>query len=124
MSQTRSGLLRSIVQSPLLAGINVVFGVAAGLLGAIFHQELAVSVPLVWFSTGFNIEYGPWNATATWFWGLLLLFASVWAAREAMASTNRRREMISLEELIENPRAHERNYSCLRAIANRCLNST
>ncbi|MEO1246699.1 MAG: hypothetical protein AAFX56_13550 [Pseudomonadota bacterium] len=78
------------------------FGVVAGLLAAIFHAELVSSVPLVWFVQGFDIEYGPWNSTAAWFWGFLIVFAAVWAARESTAASERKRERLELETLIEN----------------------
>lgn len=102
MNNDKRSLLRQFVQSPVLAGINVVFGVVAGLLGAIFHHELAGSTPLVWFRHGFDIEYSSWNSTAVWFWLLLVFFASAWVAREGLASADRRRERLELEDLIEN----------------------
>lgn len=95
-------LIRRVIQSPLMAGINSLFGVIAGLLGTIYHADLVDSVPLVWLNRGFGIEYVAWNATAAWFWGFLLLFALIWSTRESLASTDRRRERLELESLIEN----------------------
>jgi len=102
MAEFKPSVFRRILQSPVLAGVNVLFGVVAGLLGAIFHAELINSVPLVWFVQGFDVEYGAWNATAAWFWTLLVLFAVVWSAREGVAASDRRRERLELEMLIEN----------------------
>ena len=95
-------LIRRIIQSPVLAGVNSLFGVVAGLLGAIYHADLVDAVPLVWFTHGFGIEYGTWNATAAWFWAFLLVFAIVWSTRESLAATDRHRERLELETLIEN----------------------
>ena len=102
MADVELSLIRRIIQSPLLAGINVLFGVIAGLLGTIYHADLVDSVPLVWLIHGLGIEYDTWNATAAWFWGFLLLFAALWSTREGMAATDRRRERLELEMLIEN----------------------
>jgi len=102
MADLKTSLIRRIVQSPLLAGVNVLFGVIAGLLGATYHVDLIDSVPLVWLIHGFDIEYGGWNATAAWFWGFLVLFAALWSAREGLEATDRRRERLELETLIEN----------------------
>lgn len=102
MAEFKPTLVRRIVQSPILAGVNVIFGVLAGLLGAVFHGDLVESVPLVWFVHGFDIEYGVWNGTALWFWSLLVFFAVVWATREGLAAADRRRERLDLETLIEN----------------------
>ena len=95
-------LTRRVIQSPVLAGVNSLFGVIAGLLGAIYHADLANAVPLVWLSEGFGIEYGTWNKPAAWFWSFLVVFAIVWSTRESLAATERRRERLELETLIEN----------------------
>ena len=100
MVRDKPSLPRRIIQSPLLAGVNVVFGVIAGLLGAIYHNDLADSVPLVWLVHGFDINYGQWNVAASWFWVLLALFAGLWSTREGMSAADRRRERIELETLI------------------------
>ena len=102
MADVNPMLIRRIIQSPVLAGINSLFGVIAGLLGAIYHADLVDAVPLVWLIHGFGIEYGTWNATATSFWGFLLVFAVLWSTRESLAATDRRRERLELETLIEN----------------------
>lgn len=102
MIDVNPSLMRRVIQSPLLAGINSLFGVIAGLLGAIYHADLVDSAPLVWLIHGFGVELGSWNATAAWFWGFLLLFAGLWSTRESLAATDRRRERLELETLIEN----------------------
>lgn len=88
-------LIRRVIQSPVLAGINSLFGVIAGLLGAIYHADLVDAVPLVWLIHGFGIEYGTWNATAVSFWSFLLVFAVLWSTRESLAATDRRRERLA-----------------------------
>lgn len=100
MAGNKPGLPRRVIQSPLLAGVNVVFGVVAGLLGAIYHDDLANSTPLVWLVHGFDINYGPWNVPALWFWVLLALFAGLWSIREGLSAADRRCERIELETLI------------------------
>lgn len=102
MIDVNPSLMRRVIQSPLLAGINSLFGVIAGLLGAIYHADLVDSAPLVWLIHGFGVELGSWNGTAAWFWGFLLLFAGLWSTRESLAATDRRRERLELETLIEN----------------------
>ena len=54
-------LIHRTLRSPILAGVNVVFGVIAGLIAAIFHAALSNAVPLVNLTHGFDIAYGPWN---------------------------------------------------------------
>lgn len=100
MATVKPSLGRRIIQSPALAGVNIVFGVLAGLLGTIYHDSLVDSVPLVWLIHGFDIEYGPWNTPALWFWVLLVVFALLWTTREGMATADRRRERLELETLI------------------------
>ena len=99
---SRIRLIRRVIQSPVLAGINSLFGVTAGLLGTIYHADLVDSVPLVWLIHGFGVELGSLNWAAAWFWGFLFLFAVVWSTRESLAATDRRRERLELETLIEN----------------------
>ncbi len=90
-------ILRWVIRSPILAGVNVVFGVVAGLVGATFHDELVDSVPLVWLIHGFDTELGGLNTTAIVFWGSLFLFAGIWALREYVAAADRRREVRRIE---------------------------
>lgn len=102
MANAKPGFFRRFLQSPLLAGVNVLFGVVAGLLGAVFHSDLVNAVPLVWLIHGFDIQYGALNQAAIWFWGLLVAFSIVWTARESAAAADQRRERLELEMLIEN----------------------
>lgn len=90
------------MRSPLLAGINVVFGVIAGVIATMFHKQLAGAFPLVLFSQGFSVEFGGWNWLVFWFWCFLVLFALVWASREALAAEDRKQEVDELTELIES----------------------
>ena len=94
--------IQRTIRSPLLAGINTLFGAIAGLLGTIYHTDLVASVPLVWLIDGFRIESGTLSPTAVLFWGFLLLFAALWSTRESLAARDRRRERVELEALIEN----------------------
>ena len=57
----RNRLIHRALLSPVLAGVNVVFGVIAGLIAATFHADLSNAVPLVNLTHGFDIAYGPWN---------------------------------------------------------------
>jgi len=92
---------RIVLRSPILAGVNVLFGVLAGLIGAIFHQELADSVPLSFLKNGFSLQSGYGHEVALWFWLLVVAFAAVWAARAAVVARDHQEEMVALEELIE-----------------------
>jgi hypothetical protein len=88
-------------RSPLLAGVNVIFGVVAGVFAAAFHEDLVNSTPLIWVFRGTDVALNGVNARAASFWGLLLLFSSIWVVREWVAASDRRNEVEQLEALIE-----------------------
>ncbi|MEM8981932.1 MAG: hypothetical protein AAGC71_02810 [Pseudomonadota bacterium] len=90
------------LRSPFWAGANILIGVFAGLLGALFHDELSQSVPLVLLrDRTLAIPYGNWSWTAFFFWVFFSVFAIVWARREAIAARDRAGETASIKTLIE-----------------------
>ncbi|MEM1260945.1 MAG: hypothetical protein AAGH76_00975 [Pseudomonadota bacterium] len=94
--------LDKALRSPFWAGVNVLIGVFAGLLGALFHDELSQSVPLVLLRDRTPyIPYEYWSWTAFFFWVFFTVFALVWARREAIAARDRANETASIKTLIE-----------------------
>lgn len=93
----------NLFRSPWLAGVNVIFGVMAGLFAAVFQQDLLDSTPLLWLFEGFDVPRSRLhlNVHASWFWFFLLSFAVIWVIREAVAAQDRKKEVQRLEYLIE-----------------------
>lgn len=102
MKANGGALFGRLLRSPILAGLNVVFGIVAGMIAALFHNELFDAVPLAYLKHGFGVSYGPWSWLAFWFWTFLCAFAFIWTGKEATSARDRRHEIVELEELIEN----------------------
>ncbi len=93
--------LEESIRSPWVAALNVVFGVVAGILATTFHEELSRAVPLIWFRSGWTLDFHSWSWPAFSFWGFVFSFSCLWAKREAVAAADRKSEFNSLENLIE-----------------------
>lgn len=82
----RNKLIHRALRSPVLPGVNVVFGVIVGLIAATFHADLSNAVALVNLTHGFDIAYGPWNWLAFWFWALLCIKSQMMVVRKVKSS--------------------------------------
>ncbi|VUX55287.1 membrane protein of unknown function [uncultured Woeseiaceae bacterium] len=95
-------IIYRILRSPILAGVSIIFGVIAGMIATLFHDQLFDAFPLAYLRYGFDVTYGSWSSLAFWFWLFLGAFASISVAKSAISASDHRQEMLELEDLIEN----------------------